>query len=61
MFHFGDQKQSLSLPEAKGQTVTLQEKIFVPVKEHPDVSVCERVYGAGNHSVMNVLRKHHVI
>lgn len=27
------------LPEAVGPNVSLQEKLFVPTKEHPDVSV----------------------
>jgi hypothetical protein len=26
------------LPEPDGETVTLNEKVYVPVKEHPDVS-----------------------
>lgn len=26
------------MPEPDGETVTLNEKVYVPVKEHPDVS-----------------------
>ena len=37
LFHFGNQKEGLALPEANGQIVTLQEKLFVPCKEHPEV------------------------
>lgn len=31
-------KEPLQLPEPDGETVTLNEKVYVPVKEHPDVS-----------------------
>lgn len=30
----------LVLPEPDGQPVTLQEKVYVPVKDYPDVSLC---------------------
>lgn len=45
LFHFGDQKQSLALPEPKGPQVTLQEKMFVPVKDHPDFNFVGRILG----------------
>lgn len=35
----GVRKEPLSLPDAEGTPVTLNEKVYVPVKEHPDVSV----------------------
>lgn len=31
-------KEPLILPEAEGQVTTLTEKVYVPVREHPDVS-----------------------
>ena len=34
----GVKKEPLVLPEAEGQITTLTEKVYVPVKEHPDVS-----------------------
>lgn len=34
----GVQKTPLQLPEPDGTPVTLNEKVYVPVKEHPDVS-----------------------
>lgn len=34
----GVRKEPLSLPDAEGAPVTLNEKVYVPVKEHPDVS-----------------------
>lgn len=34
----GVRKEPLQLPEAEGEPVTLNEKVYVPVKEHPDVS-----------------------
>jgi hypothetical protein len=34
----GVRKEPLTLPEPDGETVTLNEKVYVPVKEHPDVS-----------------------
>lgn len=38
----GMKKEPLILPEAQGTTATLTEKVFVPVKEHPDVSTCTK-------------------
>lgn len=35
----GVKKEPLILPEAEGMVTTLTEKVYVPVKEHPDVSV----------------------
>lgn len=34
----GVKKEPLVLPEAEGPVTTLTEKVYVPVKEHPDVS-----------------------
>jgi protein quaking len=34
----GIKKEPLVLPEAQGPATTLSEKVYVPVKEHPDVS-----------------------
>lgn len=34
----GVKKEPLVLPEAEGMVTTLTEKVYVPVKEHPDVS-----------------------
>lgn len=34
----GVKKEPLILPEAEGMVTTLTEKVYVPVKEHPDVS-----------------------
>lgn len=34
----GIKKEPLKLPDAEGPPVTLNEKVYVPVKEHPDVS-----------------------
>ncbi len=36
----GKKSEPLVLPEATGPPVTLSEKVYVPIKEHPDVSVC---------------------
>ncbi len=33
------EKRSSELPDAVGPIVQLQEKLFVPVKEYPDVSL----------------------
>lgn len=33
-------RHPLELPEAVGPIIHLQEKLFVPVKEYPDVSRC---------------------
>lgn len=34
----GVKKEPLILPEPDGPVTTLTEKVYVPVKEHPDVS-----------------------
>lgn len=34
----GVKKEPLVLPEPEGEVTTLTEKVYVPVKEHPDVS-----------------------
>lgn len=38
----GVKKEPLTLPEPEGAMVTLNEKVYVPVREHPDVSWNER-------------------
>lgn len=40
----GVQKEPLTLPDPDGQAVTLNEKVYVPVKEHPDVSIILHIY-----------------
>jgi len=34
----GQKAEPLVLPEGQGPPVTLSEKVYVPIKEHPDVS-----------------------
>jgi len=34
----GVKKEPLTLPEPEGSVVTMNEKVYVPVREHPDVS-----------------------
>ncbi|GFR63900.1 protein quaking-B [Elysia marginata] len=41
LFHHQSKRDVLDLPEPLGPVVQLQEKLFVPVKEHPD-PVAER-------------------
>lgn len=36
----GNEKKPMVLPEAVGAPVNLSEKVYVPVKEFPDVSIC---------------------
>lgn len=38
----GVKKEPLVLPEPEGDITTLTEKVYVPVKEHPDVSIMTR-------------------
>lgn len=40
----GVRKEPLQLPEPDGETVTLNEKVYVPVKEHPDVSTVFEIF-----------------
>lgn len=37
----GVKKEPLVLPEPDGAVTTLTEKVYVPVKEHPDVSISD--------------------
>nr|CAD7424128.1 unnamed protein product [Timema monikensis] len=41
----GTKKEALVLPEADGLPVTLTEKVYVPVKEHPDFNFVGRILG----------------
>ncbi|ENN75782.1 hypothetical protein YQE_07739, partial [Dendroctonus ponderosae] len=41
----GVKKEPLILPEPDGQITTLTEKVYVPVKEHPDFNFVGRILG----------------
>uniref|UniRef100_A0ABD2XN93 K Homology domain-containing protein n=1 Tax=Trichogramma kaykai TaxID=54128 RepID=A0ABD2XN93_9HYME len=41
----GVKKEPLALPEAEGEVTTLTEKVYVPVKEHPDFNFVGRILG----------------
>ncbi|XP_034940919.1 protein held out wings isoform X3 [Chelonus insularis] len=41
----GVKKEPLTLPEPDGEIVTLTEKVYVPVKEHPDFNFVGRILG----------------
>ncbi|KAM3967047.1 protein held out wings isoform 2-T3 [Aphomia sociella] len=41
----GVKKEPLILPEAEGIVTTLTEKVYVPVKEHPDFNFVGRILG----------------
>ncbi|XP_018327285.1 protein held out wings isoform X2 [Agrilus planipennis] len=41
----GVKKEPLVLPEPEGQVMTLTEKVYVPVKEHPDFNFVGRILG----------------
>ncbi|XP_075230896.1 protein held out wings isoform X2 [Lycorma delicatula] len=41
----GVKKEPLELPEAQGAPTTLTEKVFVPVKEHPEFNFVGRILG----------------
>lgn len=40
----GVKKEPLTLPEPEGAPVTLNEKVYVPVREHPDVSTYNLIF-----------------
>lgn len=40
----GVKKEPLVLPEPEGAVTTLTEKVYVPVKEHPDVSILDTTF-----------------
>ncbi|KAK7480751.1 hypothetical protein BaRGS_00028012, partial [Batillaria attramentaria] len=44
LFHHQGKKE-LNLPEPHGPVVTLSEKLFVPVKDHPDFNFVGRILG----------------
>uniref|UniRef100_A0A8D9EDI3 Protein held out wings n=1 Tax=Cacopsylla melanoneura TaxID=428564 RepID=A0A8D9EDI3_9HEMI len=41
----GHRKEALVLPEPDGEVTTLTEKVFVPVKDHPDFNFVGRILG----------------
>ncbi|XP_058789114.1 protein held out wings isoform X2 [Phymastichus coffea] len=41
----GVKKDPLVLPDAEGEVTTLTEKVYVPVKEHPDFNFVGRILG----------------
>ncbi|XP_029034780.2 protein held out wings isoform X2 [Osmia bicornis bicornis] len=41
----GVKKEPLILPEPEGKIITLTEKVYVPVKEHPDFNFVGRILG----------------
>ncbi|XP_030369801.1 protein held out wings isoform X2 [Scaptodrosophila lebanonensis] len=41
----GVKKEPLTLPEPEGAVVTLNEKVYVPVREHPDFNFVGRILG----------------
>ncbi|XP_037081473.1 protein held out wings-like isoform X2 [Pollicipes pollicipes] len=46
LFHIsGNTKQPLELPEPQGTVVTLTEKVYVPIREHPDFNFVGRILG----------------
>lgn len=51
----GVRKEPLTLPDAEGAPVTLNEKVYVPVKEHPDVS-CIQTIACSPFSLVRVYR-----
>lgn len=54
LFQFEFTKDAvLTLPEAEGEVVTIQEKVFVPAKEYPDVRLFVR-YVLYNDTVLSV-------
>jgi len=45
LFQCEFQKEPLQLPDAQGEIVTRQEKVFVPVKAYPDYNFVGRILG----------------
>ncbi|XP_066906525.1 protein held out wings isoform X2 [Halyomorpha halys] len=41
----GVKKEPLVLPEPEGETMTLTDKVYVPVKDHPDFNFVGRILG----------------
>jgi len=41
----GGVKEPLTLPDPEGETTSLSEKVYVPVKEHPDFNFVGRILG----------------
>ncbi|XP_041675070.1 protein held out wings isoform X1 [Drosophila eugracilis] len=41
----GVKKEPLTLPEPEGSVVTMNEKVYVPVREHPDFNFVGRILG----------------
>jgi len=52
LLHWNVSKETASLPEPYGQVVTLSEKLFVPVSQHPDV--CITRFATATETIMSV-------
>lgn len=45
LFHFNTNKETISLPDPQGPVLTMSEKLYVPVKDHPDFNFVGRILG----------------
>ncbi|KHN86021.1 Female germline-specific tumor suppressor gld-1 [Toxocara canis] len=45
LFHWSFAIEEMNLPEPEGEPVTVQEKVYVPCKEHPDYNFVGRLLG----------------
>jgi protein quaking len=45
LFHINSNREPMALPEPVGPVLTLSEKLYVPVKEHPEFNFVGRILG----------------
>ncbi|KHN80618.1 Female germline-specific tumor suppressor gld-1 [Toxocara canis] len=45
LFHWSFSVEKMNLPKPEGEPVTVQEKVYVPCKEHPDYNFVGRLLG----------------
>ncbi|VDM48625.1 unnamed protein product [Toxocara canis] len=45
LFHWSFSFEKVNLPEPKGEQIMVQEKVYVPCKEHPDYNFVGRILG----------------
>ncbi|XP_013408009.1 protein quaking-B isoform X2 [Lingula anatina] len=51
LFHLNGSNEPLSLPDPQGPLLQLSEKVFVPVKEHPEFNFVGRILGPQGHTI----------
>lgn len=57
LFHLQSNKEPMVLPDADGEIIQLTEKLFVPQREHPDVSYTTFFLGLSSNRYCNLHKR----